>query len=118
MDRKYRMAVGALLVLTWIFNAAGAAADKVYIDIDAPGFQQFPIAICDFQIKTGAPPDDAAGIADSVRRYLDLTGIFRVLNKKSFLEGIEPGSPEIIRFSDWSVVGADFLLRGDLTVRG
>lgn len=104
--------------MTWIFNAAGAAADKVYIDIDAPGFQQFPIAICDFQIKTGAPPDDAAGIADSVRRYLDLTGIFRVLNKKSFLEGIEPGSPEIIRFSDWSVVGADFLLRGDLTVRG
>ena len=118
MDRKYRLAVGTLLVLAWIFNAAGAAADKVYIDIDAPGFQQFPVAICDFQIKTGDTSKESVDLSDSIRRHLDLTGIFRVLDKKSFLEGVEPGSPEIIRFSDWSVIGADFLLRGNLTVRG
>ncbi len=118
MDRKYRPAIGLLLILAWIFSAADTAAAKVYIDIDSPGFQQFPVAICDFQIKTGDPSQESVDLSDSVRRYLDLTGIFRVLDKKSFLEGVEPGSPEIIRFSDWSVIGADFLLRGNLTVRG
>ena len=118
MDKKYRLATGLLLIPLWIFSTAGFAAAKVYIDIDAPGFQQFPIAICDFQSPkagAGALPEDPA---ESVRRYLDLTGIFRILDKKSFLEGVEPGSPEIIRFSDWSVIGADFLLRGHLKPAG
>ena len=47
-----------------------------------------------------------------------MSGIFNVLDKKSFLEGVEPGIPETIRFSDWSVIGADFLLRGDMTING
>jgi len=117
MDRKYCLAIGLLLVLVWVFSAADKAAAKVYIDIDAPGFQQFPVAVCDFQIKkaeTDDPSQKSVDLSDSVRRYLDLTGIFRVLDKKSFLEGIEPGSPEVIRFSDWSAIGADFLLRGNL----
>jgi TolB protein len=121
MDRKYRLAIEMLLVLVWILSATGIATAKVYIDIDAPGFQQFPVAICDFQVKkteSGDSPNDSADLADSIRRYLDLTGIFRILDKKSFMEGVEPGSTEIIRFSDWSVIGADFLLRGNLTVRG
>ncbi|MBP7340735.1 MAG: Tol-Pal system beta propeller repeat protein TolB [Smithellaceae bacterium] len=93
------------------------AQAKVYIDIDAPGFQQFPIAVCDFQNnKTGTPPSDDEGVvlADHIRRLLDLSGIFNILDKKSFLDGVESQTPEVIRFSDWSVIGADFLLRGDL----
>ncbi|MEE9911884.1 MAG: Tol-Pal system beta propeller repeat protein TolB [Deltaproteobacteria bacterium] len=109
----------------FIFFLAGGlyhpALGKVYIDIDAPGFQQFPIAICDFQNKNkDLPPaaDFHTAIADHVRHYLDLSGIFNILDKKSFLDGVEPGQPETIRFSDWSVIGADFLLRGDATVLG
>ncbi|MBP7765155.1 MAG: Tol-Pal system beta propeller repeat protein TolB [Syntrophaceae bacterium] len=92
---------------------------KVYIDIDAPGFQQFPIAVCDFQNKKpGTPPpaDEGVVVAGHIRRFLDLSGIFNILDKKSFLDGVESQAPEVIRFSDWSVIGADFLLRGDLAV--
>lgn len=45
-----------------------------------------------------------------------LTGIFELLDKNSFLDGTEPGRPEIIRFPDWSLIGADFLLRGDAAI--
>ena len=109
-----------LSIVTFICALSSPAAAKVYIDIDAPGFQQFPIAICDFQSKKAeaTPSDLNAAIADHVRHYLDLSGIFSILDKKSFLDGVEPGQPETIRFSDWSVIGADFLLRGDLAVNG
>lgn len=92
------------------------AEAKVYIDIDTPGFQQFPIAVKDFQVK-GAPAgptaDLAAAITEQVRIYLGMTGLFHALDKRSFLDGVEPGT-QAIRFEDWAVIGADFLLVGDL----
>jgi TolB protein len=101
------------------------SAAKVYIDIDAPGFQQFPIAVCDLQAKK-IPPDRSAELpstlSDHIRSLLTLTGLFHLLDPKSFLEGVEPGT-QTVRFSDWTMIGADFLVRGgvvfgvrDLTV--
>lgn len=93
------------------------ATAKIYIDIDEPGFRQFPIAVCDFQNTHGLTTSgDTVNtkIAEDVRFYLSLTGLFELLDKSSFLEGVEPGLPEVIRFTDWSLIGADFLLRGDV----
>lgn len=109
------------LLVTFMMCSQGNAQTKVYIDIDAPGFQQFPIAICDFQDKKAQASPMPAGDAtftDHVRRYLDLSGIFNILDKKSFLDGVEPGLPEMIRFADWSMIGADFLLRGEIAING
>jgi TolB protein len=97
------------------------AAAKVYIDIDSPSFQQFPIAISDFQNPPGSVDKSThSGIdmADDIKRYLTMTGIFNVLNKKSFLEDSNPGqvaATENIRYSDWTMIGADYLLRGNIT---
>jgi len=122
MDLKYRLLILTLLASVFICSASHQAMAKVYIDIDAPGFQQFPIAVSDFQTKNqqAGSSSDAFNItlSDSIRNYLGLSGIFNILDKKSFLDGVEPGVPETIRFSDWSVIGADFLLRGDLAVNG
>ncbi|PKN17554.1 MAG: Tol-Pal system beta propeller repeat protein TolB [Deltaproteobacteria bacterium HGW-Deltaproteobacteria-6] len=121
MNIKSRLSILVLLVSLFIGSTAGSVIAKVYIDIDAPGFQQFPIAVCDFQIKNPQAvqsPDTGIAVADHIRNYLGLSGIFNLLDKKSFLDGVEPGVPEAIRFSDWSVIGADFLLRGDMTING
>jgi len=98
----------------------GNAVAKVYIDIDSPSFQQFPIAISDFQNPQGRiDKSDNSGItmSDDIKRYLTMTGIFNVLNKKSFLEDNNPGqvaATENIRYSDWTMIGADYLLRGNI----
>ena len=121
MNIKYRLSFRVLLTALFMVGAVGPVMAKVYIDIEAPGFQQFPIAVCDFQIKgtqSIRSSDSGITIADNIRNYLGLSGIFNLLDKKSFLDGLEPGVPETIRFSDWSVIGADFLLRGDMTVKG
>ena len=100
---------------------ARAPEAKVYIDIDAPGFQQFPIAVSNFQVRTvpsGPVSPPHPDIAEAVRYCLNLSGVFQILDKKSFLDGIEPGLSETIRFSDWTLIGAEFLLRGDVLVKG
>ncbi|PIP07143.1 MAG: hypothetical protein COX51_07230, partial [Syntrophobacteraceae bacterium CG23_combo_of_CG06-09_8_20_14_all_50_8] len=61
---------------------------KVYIDIDSPAFQQFAIAIPDFNVlpevreQTGNP---AAWFSDTLSGYLRITGFFNVIDKKAYL---------------------------------
>jgi TolB protein len=119
MRKKYVFTLFFFFTSLFIGGLQSTAVAKVYIDIDAPGFQQFPIAVSDFQIKNPQPgksSDFSTAIADNIRNYLNLSGIFNILDKKSFLDGVEPGLPETIRFSDWAIIGADFLLRGDIAV--
>ncbi len=100
---------------------ANSASAKIYIDIDSPNFQQFPIAICDFNnLSTRAeePSEIGVTLADEIKKYLAMTGIFNILNKKSFLEEKNTANLAVIeniRFSDWATIGADYLLRGNIT---
>ena len=123
MKKIYLISVCIFFFCTLLFFSNSVAA-KVYVDIDSPTFQQIPIAICDFssQIK-GAAQSANFGItvSDDVKKDLSLTGIFNILNKKSFLEGIDSRpatTTENIRFSDWAAIGADYLLRGNITQNG
>ena len=66
MDRKDSAAVmkkgrivhvfGYFLLILLVIPGAAA---RVYIDIDSPGFQKFPLAIADFR-QTGGDPDEPA----------------------------------------------------------
>jgi TolB protein len=100
---------------------SNSATAKVYVDIDSPTFQQIPIAICDFNNQiTSATKSANFGmtVSDDVKKDLSLTGIFNILNKKSFLEE-NVSSPATatgkISFSDWATIGADYLLQGNIT---
>jgi len=113
----------AILIMSFcslvIFSNSVAA--KVYIDVDSPSFQLFPIAVCDFYLTdTNAMKSQDSGIAlaDEVKKYLTMTGFFNPLSKKSFLEEQKAGEPPVanINFSDWSMIGADYLLKGSLSI--
>jgi TolB protein len=95
------------------------AAGKVYIDILSPAFQKFPVAIPDF---APLPGSEAAGalateIPGKLSAALELTGFFRVVDRKAYLES--PGTPEgEIRFSDWRAVGSEYLVKGGFEENG
>ena len=97
------------------------AAAKVYIDVGSPSFKQIPIAISDFNNKTAGTAkagDYGMTVSEEIKKDLSLTGIFNLLNKKSFLEdqeSITATTADKIRFSDWTAIGADYLLRGNIT---
>ena len=123
MKKIYLISACILFFCTLLIFSNSVAA-KVYVDIDSPTFRLIPVAICDFNDKSAGanmPAESGIAVSDHVRKDLSLTGIFNILNKKSFLEG-KDSSPatttENIRFSDWAAIGADYLLRGNITQNG
>ena len=123
MKKIYLISACILFFYTLLIFSNSVAA-KVYVDIDSPTFRLIPVAICDFNDKsagTKMPAESGIDVSDHVRKDLSLTGIFNILNKKGFLEG-KDSSPattvENIRFSDWAAIGADYLLRGNITQNG
>jgi TolB protein len=107
--------IGIIIVFFFLFNAPQAFG-KIYIDIDAPTFQQIPIAITDFKAleKDRGLIDLAGWFSESLAGCLKMTGFFNVLNKKAFLgdpsqDGI---TAESIRFTDWVTIGAEYLVKG------
>ena len=119
--KKIYLAASWILFFCASLIFGNTAIAKIYIDIDSPNIQQFPIAICDFNNLSTHPTESAdigITLADEIKKYLAMTGIFNILNKKSFLEEKNTGNLaalETIRFSDWAAIGADYLLRGNIT---
>lgn len=109
-------------ILALLLISSGPAYGKVYIDIDSPSFQKFPIAVADFK-----PLRPAAGVSDlpvwfsdTLSRGLTITGYFNVLDRKAFLEDPKQSgiTAEGTRFEDWTVIGAEFLIKGGFQTDG
>lgn len=95
MDKKNIVKILILFVFLAICGTCSTALAKVYIDIDAPGFQQFPIAVCDFQNKNPATPTSSglhSTITDEIKNYLDMTGLFKILDKEVSSKALNRGT--------------------------
>lgn len=99
-------------MLLGCFNAYG----RVYLDIDSPTFQKFPIAVTDLKKMSGSPDQEklAVWFSDTIADLLNITGFFNIIPKKAFLETPAQHAlyPEKINFADWSVIGAEYLIKG------
>ncbi len=88
------------------------AQPRQYIDVGSPNFRPLPMAIAPMR----ADPDSrsaAAEIAEVLGSDLVLCGLFDVLDPKSFLADPAEGlAASQIRFSRWSDVGAEGLVKG------
>lgn len=109
---------GMLLILCEAHSAVG----KVYIDIDSPAFQKFPIAITDFKKMSveNYQGDLSSWFSDTLAKYLGMTGFFTIISKKAFLEDqAQTGlTAESIRFADWTAIGAEYLVKGTFLYNG
>jgi len=95
---------------------------KVYIDIDSPSFQKFPIAITDFR-KTGSEvhaDDLSSWFPDALAKDLIMTGFFSIIDKKAFLD--TPNQTVIpderIDFDAWTAIGTEYLVKGGYRING
>lgn len=84
-------------------------------DIKISGAQTgFPVAVprlCD----NGVGTEVASKIAQVIAKDLQIAGIFKVLNQDSYVEQAgKCGGPEQVAYSDWSVIGAEGLVKGEI----
>lgn len=102
--------LAALILFAFAMIPASASA-RIYIPIDQPADQKFPIAITD--LKGG---DIGEEIADIIRNDLTLSGYFRIIPTSSFADMAKKDgiSQETIKFDFWSSIEAQALVKGEV----
>ena len=94
---------------------------RIYIDINAPSIRKFNIAIPDFKDLSSNTENKrlVTVLPDVISNDLDLSGYFTPMDKEAFLEDNDNSQTmEHIRLRDWSVIGAELLLKGSYTCIG
>lgn len=103
--RRILILIAALMALLLMTGSAGA---RVYIDITKPFSRRLPLAIPEFQPLAGAAQDPAGAEGTALlSKALSFTGLFEILDPKSFLGTPQPGK---VNYAMWSKVGADLLI--------
>jgi TolB protein len=104
--RKFALAVIAFAAL--VAGFAVPASAQLRVDVTQGNIQPLPIAIPDF---IGDP--FGAQIAGVVRADLDRSGLFKVLDPKSFVEQVKDINT-IPNFGNWRVINAQALVTGQV----
>jgi len=115
-----RRTIGALTLAALVASVQGAGA-VVTGSIFGPGSQSFPIAVTELK-NLGGDQNAALGqrFAAVLSRDLDLSGYFRLVDPKTFIEdaqtsGLTAGE---IDFVGWAAIGAQAVVKGGITVTG
>ncbi len=120
----FRSIAASICVLAALLFLSTPAESRVYVDITQPFAKLIPVAVPDFApiVESAAGP---AGLGQKLSGRLgdnlDMTGIFIVLDKRTFLEadpraGLTPGSA--INFKEWIAVGDELLVKGAFSLAG
>ena len=92
-------------VVAWTFPARAV----LEIEINQGIVEPLPIAI----MKFGEGSNYGEGISDVITLNLERTGLFRPINRRSFIEvGLTPKS--VPNFIDWRIINAQALVTGDV----
>ncbi|MCC6765665.1 MAG: Tol-Pal system beta propeller repeat protein TolB [Deltaproteobacteria bacterium] len=112
VGRRARWVIGIVIALGTL-GAAGEAGAQVRGTIVGPGATSFPIAVSPLKSTSGAERE-AGTFADIVAKDLDLSGLFRVIDRAAYIENSQQSgvTAETIDFRDWSTVGAQALVKG------
>jgi TolB protein len=107
-----------LEIVVWL-SAPSLSHAQIRIEVPEPGGAGLPIAISPLNNLTG---DGGRRLgeefADVVARDLDLSGLFKVIDRGAYVEGPAGMSLEEINFQNWSVLGALALVKGGFSLVG
>ena len=116
--RRLRSLVVAAFAGT-LLAVSGEAHAQVRGLIVGPGETAFPIAVSPLR-SDASSADLGDRFAEVVSRDLDFSGLFRLLDRGSFIEDPQKSgvTAEEINFGDWSTIGARLLVKGTCSVHG
>ncbi|MBW1998139.1 MAG: Tol-Pal system beta propeller repeat protein TolB [Deltaproteobacteria bacterium] len=110
-----------LAIMSVHFLSPSTGEGKLFIDINSPSIQRINIAIPDFvNLSSGREHGELSRVLRSVLSSdLGLSGYFNSMPREAFLEeNAESLSPKEIRFKDWSVIGAELLVKAGYNTIG
>jgi TolB protein len=110
----------------WVFcvvlivcGTVPCAFAQIKLDVYGPSSSSLPIAIAPLKTLAGAGGQRLGEeFADIVARDLDISGLFRVIDRGTFSDGPEGIALEEINFQNWSDLGALALVKGGYSLDG
>ncbi|NDC79234.1 MAG: hypothetical protein EBZ67_15390, partial [Chitinophagia bacterium] len=111
----------SLLVPSLLTNALlpprAYAQGKPYIPVGTAKTRKTVLAFADIRVAgSPAPSDLARTVRDTFVSDLNFMDLFSFLDRKAFVENSEAGiRPDTFKFTDWSSVGAEFVIKTQLT---
>src|SRR6202167_5530835 len=100
---------------------AAAQGGPITMRIEGPGSQLSTIAVSGLK-NLGGDDNHQVGSAFVVtlRRDLDLSGYFRIINPHAYIEDPQSSGFELgqFNFADWRSINADFVVKGSVAVDG
>jgi len=105
--------IWVLCFATWTLFAPFAEGSGFVIHV-GPGKRNFPIAI----EKPVGSPDVATKLWSVVRRDLEMTGYFQIINPDAYIDQSQNVVPNSFNFADWRLVQAAALAKTAVRVEG
>jgi len=107
-----------LALLTYLILATPAHG-QIRIDVPEPGGAGLPIAISPLKnLDEKGSQKLGEEFADIIARDLDLSGLFRPIDREAYLEGPEGLGLSEINFQHWSTIGALAVTKGGFWLEG
>lgn len=106
-----------IALISLVFVTAGPSSAQTDLYVRGAG-RLIPIALPQL-CNQGEQGEPAVEIPAVMRRDLDISGYFEVLDPKGYIETAgKCGAPEATTFSDWSAIGSEGLVKGRVSVQG
>ncbi|HKA30050.1 MAG TPA: Tol-Pal system beta propeller repeat protein TolB [Candidatus Binatia bacterium] len=106
-----------LLVVATVLSGSGSARAVVTGSIFGPGSQTLAIAVVPLESKTGSAGSLGGDFARVLSRDLDLSGYFKLVDPRTFVEGAGV-APEAIDYVGWAAIGTQELVKGTIESEG
>ena len=111
-----------LIYLFWaLLFEISVSHGKIYIDVDSPQFLQIPIGVEFFnnQERGESTGDISREIIQVMTQDLEISGFFRLVDTPPFSDSHEDYGTtgyDKINFKDWSLMGAEALVKGSYSI--
>lgn len=114
------IAAAALLLAHGIAAPAAISEDKPYISVGSAKTKKTVIALPELNVKSDSASALAKAIRETVSKDLEFMDLFRFLPPSAFVEDTRKAgvTPEGFKFSDWTSVGAEFLVKAMVSTEG
>jgi len=114
-----RVVLWRLLVILTYFASGTPANGQIRIDVPEPGGAGLPIALSPLKnLSDGGSQRLGEEFADIIARDLDLSGLFRPIDRAAYIEGPEGLGLNEINFQNWATIGALAVTKGGFWLEG
>ena len=117
--RVGRVIFQGLFIIFMSLSFATSGIGQIRIDVPEPGGAGLPIAISPLKNLGGAGSQRLGDeFADVIARDLDLSGLFRAIDRDAYIEGPGGLGLDEINFQNWTAIGALAVTKGGFWLNG